>query len=364
MAWSILTLIAVCVSASHSARAAYPIPLDGFWRFEVDSEDRGVQQQWFNRDLRNRIRLPGILQAQGFGDEISTNTLWVLSLYDRFWYLREDYKAYTELGKVKVPFLSQPPRHYLGAAWYQRDVQIVSYMVGRRFVLSLERPHWETAVWIDDRKIGSDRSLVAPHVYDLGMLSPGRHRLTIRVDNRLLMPYRLDAHSVSDSLGASWNGIVGKIQLEDTGRVWIDDAQVFPNLAQHTMLIKVRIGNLTGHSGQATLTAIWPDIAAVPVSWDENGGRAEIEVPIRVDAETWDEFHPKKLPRRLWLKGSDFEEYKDLTELAVIYAGPKLIDTGNAIQYERNRSATPEIDEGPDKRPKPSPTRRRKPERR
>ena len=61
---------------------------------------------------------------------ISTRTPWVLSLYDRFWYLREDYKEYTEPGKVKVPFLSQPPRHYLGAAWYQREIQIPQYLSG------------------------------------------------------------------------------------------------------------------------------------------------------------------------------------------------------------------------------------------
>ena len=69
----------------------------------------------------NLIRLPGILQAQNHGDDITTKTPWVLSLYDRFWYLREDYKDYTERN-VKVPFLSQPPRHYVGVAWYQRDV--------------------------------------------------------------------------------------------------------------------------------------------------------------------------------------------------------------------------------------------------
>jgi len=309
---SILFCVVVCACAARVAQASNPISLDGYWRFEMDPTDAGVQQQWFNRPLRQGIRLPGILQSQFFGNEITTETPWVLSLYDRYWYLREEYKPYTERSKVKVPFLSQPQRHYLGAAWYQRDIEIPRYMFGRRVVLTLERPHWETTVWIDDKKIGSDRSLVAPHVYDLGTLALGRHRLTIRVDNRMLMPYRPDAHSVSDSLGASWNGIVGKIQLDDTGRVWIDDAQVFPDLAQHSMLVKVKIGNVTGHSGQATLTAIWPDIAVVPVTWDENGGNAEIEVPLRIDAEKWDEFHPRKLPLRLWLRGAEVEEYKDL----------------------------------------------------
>jgi beta-galactosidase len=303
----------LCFAKPQSQRTSFPLSLQGYWRFEMDPDDVGERQQWFNRDLRNGIRLPGILQSQNFGNEISTNTPWVLTLYDRFWYLRDEYKAYVEPGKVKVPFLSQPPRHYLGAAWYQRDLQIPTYMLGRRIVLTLERPHWETTVWLDDKKIGSERSLVAPHLFDLGVVSLGRHRLTIRVDNRMIMPYRPDAHSVSDSLGASWNGIVGKIELSDTGRVWIDDAQVFPNLTQRTMLIKVRIGNLTGKSGQATLTAIWPDIGVVPVTWDENGGTATVEVPLRPDVESWDEFHPTLYPLRLWLKGTDVEDYRELT---------------------------------------------------
>jgi beta-galactosidase len=306
--------VALLLLACSSARA-YPTPLEGFWQFEMDPGDAGVRQEWFNRILRGRIRLPGIIQwgenQPQYGLPVSLDTPWVLSLYDRYWYLRDEYKPYTEPGKVKIPFLSQPPSHYLGAAWFQREVFVSA--PGRRTVLTLERPHWQTTVWLDTRLVGSQQSLVAPHVYDLGTVPPGRHRLTIRVDNRMIMSYRPDAHSVSDSLGATWNGIVGKIQLEDTGRVWIDDAQAFPNLTEHKMRIKFHIGNVTGRSGQGTLTAIWPDIGVVPVSWDENGGDAELEVPIRDDAPTWDEFHPKKLPLRLWLKGADVDEYKDLT---------------------------------------------------
>ncbi len=120
---SILFCIVVCIFAAQPARAGYPISLDGYWRFEWDPADAGVQQQWFLQKLRGSIKLPGILQAQYFGNEITTETPWVLSLYDRYWYLREDYKAYTERGKVKVPFLSQPPRHYLGPAWYHATLR-------------------------------------------------------------------------------------------------------------------------------------------------------------------------------------------------------------------------------------------------
>ena len=310
--WILFVGAIILLLAPVSVWAAPPISLAGYWNFEMDPTDAGEQQQWFNRNLRGGIRLPGILQHPYQGNAISIQTPWVLTQYDRFWYLRDDYKNYLEPGKVVVPFLSQPPRHYLGAAWYQRDVFITQQTAGRRIVLTLERPHWETTVWFDGQRIGSNKSLVAPHVYDLSAAASGRHRLTIRVDNRMVLPYRPDAHSVSDSLGATWNGIVGKIELSDTGRVWIEDAQAFPNLEKKNMLIKVRIGNQTGRSGAGTLTAIWPDIGVVPVNWDETGGTAEVEVPLREDAATWDEFHPKLHQLRLWLKGTGVDEYSEL----------------------------------------------------
>ena len=107
---------------THGAAPAAPAgeltqSLAGQWRFALDREDAGVKEQWFSRDLPGRIELPGILQAQGYGDEISADTPWVAALpRDMRWYLLPQYKAYTRPGNVKVPYLSQPPRHYLGAA--------------------------------------------------------------------------------------------------------------------------------------------------------------------------------------------------------------------------------------------------------
>src|SRR6266545_1693059 len=432
----LLSVVLNCLTLG-SLRAAEVTKLDGTWRFALDRADVGVRQQWFYRDLPERIKLPGVLQAQDYGDEISTQTPWVLSLYDRFWYLREDYKQYIKPGSIKVPFLSQPPRHYLGPAWYQREILIPQAWLGRRVVLTLERPHWGTTVWIDGQMIGTDKSLVAPQVYELNTISPGRHRLTIRVDNRLLMPYRPDAHSVSDSLGGSWNGIVGRIEPTTTGRVWIDDAQVFPDLAQKKMLIKVRIGNQTGRAGAGTLTAIWPDIGVVPVNWDELGAVAQVEgaaanaaidgdpntfvlignqraqmreqvdivisfpAPVAMsglvlmprqnhrehegdireyvvqqsdDGNEWRDvmrgelvstFAPqqiefsKKITARylkiISLSGFGPDKTTALAELGVIYSGPKLTAAdGSTIEYQRGKTATPEIDEGSGAPPKPT----------
>jgi hypothetical protein len=279
---------AVC-SVAIPALAFDTLDLSGAWRFALDRADQGVAEQWQTRALQEPIKLPGILNAQGYGDPIATDTPWVLSLYDHDWYQREDYKAYTKPGQVKVPFLSQPPRHYLGAAWYEREVEVPRAWAGKRVMLYMERPRWGSTVWVDGIDAGSRRSLVGAHEYELGMLAPGHHRISVRVDSRLLLPYRPDAHSVSDSLGMSWNGIVGRIQLRATSPVYIDDAQVYPNVADRSARVALHIGNASGHAGSGSVTA---NGKRVPVRWSADGGTAEVRVQYPKNAQTWDEFHP------------------------------------------------------------------------
>ncbi len=286
------------------------IDLSGQWRFALDRTDSGVKEQFYNQRLKDTITLPGVLQSQNYGDEISAKTPWVLSLYDRNWNLRADYKAYATGPNVRVPFLSQPPRHYLGVAWYQRDITIPTSSKDRRTLLTLERPHWETTVWLDDQKIGSNNSLCAPHVFDLGMVSPGTHTITIRVDNRMIMPYRPDAHGVSDSLGSSWNGIAGRVDLTTTSLVWIDDAQVFPNIANKTANVKVKFGNSTGQPGTGTLSAMGQSIE---VKWDKSGGAAELLLKFNSNTKLWDEFTPALQKVSLKLTGPPADDSRELT---------------------------------------------------
>ena len=156
----------------------------------------------------------------------------MLTLGDAWWKIQPASlrEHFSQPGHVEVPFLSQPPKHYLGAAWYQRDFDVPTNWSGKHFTLFLERAHWQSKVWIDDQEFPANDSLVAPHVTDLGVLTPGKHRLSIRVDNRTQLPaagHLVDSHSISDGLGAAWNGIVGKIELRATPPVWIDDVQVF-----------------------------------------------------------------------------------------------------------------------------------------
>ena len=300
--WKLVFLLAaVFASTIRPLTAAETLPLAGEWRFALDRNDTGTNQSWFAKNLPDRIQLPGILEAQGYGDEISTQTPWVLSLYDHFWFLRADYAADTNAGSVKVPFLCQPLRHYLGTAWYQRDFDLPADWKNRRIVLFLERPRWKSTVWLDDREIGSDISLCTPHEYDFGLVATGRHRLTIRLDNRMILPYRPDAHSVSDSLDNAWNGIVGKIELRATPPVWIDDVQVYPNAATHSITVKGTLGNDTRRTVTNLLVLKIISNAAggggkpqtLSVVSSSRWTTFETEVSSTYPVKTWDEFNPQ-----------------------------------------------------------------------
>lgn len=286
------------------------LSLAGRWRFALDPEDVGEQQAWYTRVLPDRVRLPGNLPAQGIGDPISTNTPWTGSIFDRSWFHAPEYARYREPGRVKVPFWLQPDRYYAGPAWYQYDLHIPQRWSGRHVRLVLERPHWETRVWINERAVGTNRSLSTPHVYDLGPLPPGRHRLTLRVDNRRIVDIGENSHAISDHTQGNWNGIVGRIDLQALPPVWVEGLQVYPQVPSRSVRVRVTLTNATAtpFEGTLSLEVRRSDRRSVParthpVQFRGAQWEAEFEVPLGDDAPLWDEFHPALHTLQLQLRG-------------------------------------------------------------
>ena len=142
-----VAVLACLFLSAGSALAADSRDLTGTWRFRIDRDDRGLAEEWWKRPLSgdDTVRLPGMMQAQGFGDDVSVDTQWTGQIVDRSWFTAPEYATYRQPGNVKVPFWLQPEKHYVGAAWYQREVEIPAAWRGRRLVLTLERPHWRPA---------------------------------------------------------------------------------------------------------------------------------------------------------------------------------------------------------------------------
>lgn len=160
------------------------ISISGKWGIQLDSLDLGESEKWFNHDLKDSIMLPGITDEAGLGNE------------------------FIEVGKLTRL------HKYIGKAWYQTCITIPQSWNGKSIDLFLERIMWKSDLWIDNKKIGDCSSLSTPHIYSLGKLKPGKHRLTLRVDNSEIYPIgNLWSHSYGDQTQIIWNGILGRMEL-------------------------------------------------------------------------------------------------------------------------------------------------------
>jgi len=311
-------LLFLAVSVGSSSEQNH-LSLAGKWRFELDRTNAGLSDHWFERKLVGEINLPGSLPAQGIGDDVSVETKWIGQIVDASWFTSSEYAKYRKPGNVKVPFWLQPDKYYAGVAWYQRDVDIPAEWNSKRIVLSLERPHWETKVWMDGRAIGSNDSLSTAHEYDLGTgLKPGRHQLTIRVDNGLVVNIGVNSHSISDHTQGNWNGIAGQIELWATPRVWLEDVGLYPASSNGEFRVVARIGNASGLDGRGMLSVFYhprPEprsdpkkqlLAETPVQWFATGGVVDSRCFLpNKDREAWDEFNPKLYSLQFELSSGD-----------------------------------------------------------
>ena len=59
----ILTALILFCLAAKQIPAAEIIPLAGEWRFAIDRNDAGTNENWFAKNLPDKIQLPGILEA-------------------------------------------------------------------------------------------------------------------------------------------------------------------------------------------------------------------------------------------------------------------------------------------------------------
>jgi len=293
----LIAVLAILAISCQKPAVKQKIDLSGTWNFALDPEDKGFAESWFKKYLTDTLSLPGSLTSNGIGDDITLKTPWTGQIVDSAFYKNPEYAKFREQGNIKIPFWLQPVKYYKGAAWYQKDVTIPEDWNGQFVELFLERCHWESRLWIDNKEIGMLNSLGTPHQYDLTtILTPGKHRLTLCIDNRVKdIDPGVNAHSISDHTQSNWNGVVGQLYLEARSLVNIRNIQVYPDLQNKQIAVKVKLQNLTGKSTSVNLNL---NIQENGMSKQENFELKEGEnilnmtLDLGADVKLWNEFHP------------------------------------------------------------------------
>lgn len=305
---SFLLLLTACHQAGDKQS------LQGQWRFALDPNDRGLTEQWYTQSLGDTIHLPGSLQERGYGNDISIETPWTGWVVDKSWYNSPQYEKYRQPGNIKVPFWLNPDKHYVGVAWYQKEVEIPASWSDRPVELELERTHWETTLFLDGVEMGKHESLSTPYRYTFSDLKPGKHTLTLRVDNRVNIAVGINAHSVSDHTQSNWNGVVGVISLTAKPSLYIDDIQIYPNIADKTIKAVVSVNGTTGAKG-----------ASLSLQIEQKDGKAvgktytmiitptaemvqEVTLSMGDDALLWSEHSPNLYTLRTVVEADHYKE--------------------------------------------------------
>ena len=276
------------------------IDLAGTWRFATDPSDKGIPENRLDKTFTDSLKLPGSMTSNGKGDAITLSTPWTGQIVDSSFYKNPEYARYREPGKLKIPFWLQPLTYYKGAAWYQKEIIIPKEWSRQSIELFLERCHWESRLWVEDSLIGMQNSLGTPHRYDLtGILTPGKHVLTLCVDNRVKdIDPGLNSHSISDHTQTNWNGIIGKLFLEAKPLVNISNVQIYPDIKSNKFKAKLKVNNRSGLPVKVKLKlAVFG--AGTPESQSHNFILATgeniltMEYPMEQEVKYWSEFHPE-----------------------------------------------------------------------
>jgi hypothetical protein len=268
--------LAVALIATLPAPAAAEessLSVAGTWRFQLDADDVGIDEKWFDQPLEDSVTLPGTTDTNQKGE-------------------KTDYRPTNRLARVWS---------WIGPAWYQREVAIPEAWDGKRITLFFERSK-NSRVWVDDTFVGLEDTLSAPQVFDVtGAMTPGTHTITVLIDNSKLPPVG-PAHAVDERTQTNWNGIVGRMELRATDPVWIEDVQVFPNAAERTARVRAVVGNITGKPATGKLTVeSQSENVDEPAEFDSrtveveaDGRETEVEFTYRPGKEVplWNEFNP------------------------------------------------------------------------
>jgi len=256
------------IIVAFSLQAQNSISLAGSWRCKLDPDSIVESRQWYLQAFDQIIQLPGTTDMARLGTKTSGPDYGILS---------REYK-------------------YIGPAWYNREIVIPASWSNQAVELMLERVMWESKVWIDGQPVGKAYSLSTPHTYVLGKLSPGKHQLTIRVNNDMIFNIGDKGHSYTEYTQSIWNGIVGKIEMKALPAVSIQQMDIHADAGSKKLMVQLAINNPANKkSAYASFDIIEIGSGKKVQHYKSNlslQSSIPVIIPITFQPKLWDEFNP------------------------------------------------------------------------
>ena len=277
------------------------VSLAGRWICTLDADREGTAGEWhLNPPDGTAVSLPGTTGTNRIGPPPD---------------------------KLQISNLT-PETDYVGPTWYRREFTISADDCAAHLELYLERCCWQTFVWLNGVSLGSQDSLVAPHIYDLtSAVRPGQNQLTVMVDNSNVASTapvsKSDGSQCEDLVseadsgkrlncgghhtlfgGYAWNGITGRMELQIRPKVRITNLQVYPDNEHKTACIRCICVNDFQTACQTSIKVTTTLLAggetrgsvreypALPVVCEPGETGVEHRFSLGEACHLWDEFTP------------------------------------------------------------------------
>lgn len=269
-----ITLVIFSCSSESFKPLREQYDLAGVWQFAIDTGKQGITEAWYLSDLTDSILLPGSLDEnkKGFINTDSSDA-----------HLFREYV-------------------YTGAAWFRNVLNIPENWSDKKLELFIERTK-VADVWIDSIHIGKRSTIFTPQKYDLtGILTPGRHTISIRVDNTPDLVPVAGSHAYSEETQTNWLGILGKFCIQASFPTRIESVKTFPDVKNNMLKASIDISNENRTSGLMKLqvkadawnTDVKHKVPAEDFSFDLHGNDTVIELVYDLGYKvlSWSEFDP------------------------------------------------------------------------
>ena len=280
-------------NAQHSI-----LPLDGSWQVKLDEDNELVKKFPERCKIEGLIELPASLAEKGFG------------------YKTEG----ADFGSLT------PEYKYIGKAWYTKEIEIPDSWINKDIELFLERVLWESRVFIDGKELTRQDALGTPHVHRVGKIAPGKHKITILVNNEMIHNIGNKGHAYGEATQSIWNGITGKMELRAFDPIRIESVRTFPDINNDELKIEFRI-----KSESIKKIKVGYSIISVTAGKEVLQGEIKrqlsaennlffVNIPVNGRMKKWSEFNPEVYILRTNLDSGKFTDMHE-TEFGFYQVG-------------------------------------------
>ncbi|MBI9063255.1 MAG: hypothetical protein JEZ14_14840 [Marinilabiliaceae bacterium] len=292
------------------------INLSGEWQVKLDTGNELIQKFPDRCTHEGSIELPASLAEKGFGFKTEGSDFGILT----------------------------PEYKYVGKAWYSREIEIPKKWKNKKVEIFLERVLWESVIIIDGKELSRQDALGTPHFHQLGKLTPGKHKLTIQVDNEMIHNIGDKGHAYGEYTQSIWNGIVGRMEMKAYDPVKIASVKTFPDIITDEIEVKLEIKADIKTKAKVNYEIVSLTSGEVILSGNteqklsEQDNTITLKIQANGQLKKWSEFTPEVYVLRTSIKAGKYTDNHE-TEFGfyqVSHDGTKLLINGKPIYLRGN----------------------------